>query len=112
MPLDENRKIGHYGRMAQIINFQKFKQFNTVPEGYREAIKKMDKMDLLKLMVEFQEERSRIGYLTDSLIARGRVLFRALEDTCETQELRMLVQSYRRHLEVEETIRRIPANKG
>jgi hypothetical protein len=71
--------------------------------AYRARILTMDKMELLEEMVRFQEERSRTGHLTVSMMTRGQVLFKALEDSAETQELRLLTRSYRRHLEYELT---------
>ncbi len=61
----------------------------------------MDKLELLEEMVRFQEERSRLGHLTLQMIIRGRYLFNALEKASETNELRLLAKSYRRHLEFE-----------
>jgi hypothetical protein len=63
----------------------------------------MDKLELLEEMVRFQQERSSLGELTPSLMVRGKVLFKALEQNAETQELRLLTRSYRRHLEYELT---------
>ena len=37
------------------------------------------------------------------MMVRGQVLFKALEESAETQELRLLTRSYRRHLEFELT---------
>lgn len=61
----------------------------------------MSKMELLEEMVRFQEERSQRGQLTLTMMVRGRILFRALEINAETDELRLLASSYRRHLEHE-----------
>ncbi len=61
----------------------------------------MDKVNLLDEMVRFQEERSQKGHLTPQMMMRGKHLFRALERTAETQELKILTRSYRRHLEYE-----------
>jgi hypothetical protein len=35
------------------------------------------------------------------MMARGKYLFKALEERAETQELQLLARSYRRHLEHE-----------
>ncbi len=61
----------------------------------------MNKIELLEEMVRFQEERSEKGHLTPSMMIQGRILFRALEQHAETEELRLLASSYRRHLEHE-----------
>lgn len=69
--------------------------------AYQAKILSMDKMELLEEMIRFQEERSQLGQLTPGMMLRGRYLFKALEETAETQELRILTRSYRRHLEHE-----------
>jgi len=69
---------------------------------YRAKILGMDKLDLLEEMVKFQEARADEGHLTPELIARGHVLFKALEESAETTELRNLARSYRRHLTYEQ----------
>lgn len=69
--------------------------------AYRALILSMDKLALLEEMVRFQEERSKLGHLTPAMMTRGKILFRQLEITAETQELRLLTGSYRRHLEHE-----------
>jgi hypothetical protein len=68
---------------------------------YQVLINRMSKMELLEEMVRFQEERSQRGQLTLTMMVRGRILFRALEINAETDELRLLASSYRRHLEHE-----------
>ena len=69
--------------------------------AYQARILGMDKLGLLEEMVRFQQERSRAGDLTVEMMARGKYLFKALETRAETQELRALAKSYRRHLEAE-----------
>lgn len=49
-------------------------------------------------MIRFQEERAQRGGLTPEMIDRGIVLFKALAEAAETQELRILCSSYRKHL--------------
>ncbi len=71
--------------------------------AYQARILSMDKLELLEEMVRFQEERSRLGHLTLTMMVRGRYLFSALEKASETNELRLLARSYRRHLEFELT---------
>ena len=68
---------------------------------YQTQINRMSKIELLEEMVRFQEERSAKGALSLTLMVRGRILFRALESHAETDELRLLASSYRRHLEHE-----------
>jgi glutaredoxin len=69
--------------------------------GYQLIINQMSKIELLEEMVRFQEKRSDEPTLTLPLMVRGKILFRALEIHAETDELRLLASSYRRHLEHE-----------
>ena len=69
--------------------------------AYKAKILGMDKLELLEEMVRFQEERSRHGHLTPQMMIQGKILFKALEQSAETNELRLLTRSYRRHLEFE-----------
>jgi hypothetical protein len=68
---------------------------------YQMHINRMCKIELLEEMVRFQEERSAKNELSLTMMVRGRILFRALEQQAETDELRTLASSYRRHLEHE-----------
>jgi hypothetical protein len=68
---------------------------------YQILINRMNKMELLEEMVRFQEERSKKDNLSLTMMVRGRILFHALELMAETDELRLLASSYRRHLEHE-----------
>lgn len=77
------------------------KEFENGDIAYRARILGMSKVDLLDEMVRFQEERAALGHLTVEMMIRGKVLFKALEENAETQELRLLTKSYRRHLEYE-----------
>src|SRR3954470_21983352 len=90
--------------MANVVSLKAARELkNSRPEddAYKATILGMDKLELLEEMVRFQEERARVGHLTPSMMLRGKVLFRALEDTAETQELKLLTRSYRRHLDYE-----------
>jgi hypothetical protein len=69
--------------------------------AYQARILCMDKLELLEEMVQFQEQRSTVGKLTPKMMIRGKVLFKALEQAAETQALKLLSQSYRRHLDCE-----------
>ncbi len=69
--------------------------------NYQLIINAMSKIELLEEMVRFQETRSTQGNLTLNMMVRGKILFRALELNAETDELRLLASSYRRHLEHE-----------
>ena len=80
---------------------RRLKEAEVEDPAYHARVLVMDKLELLEEMVRFQEERSRIGELTPVMMVRGKALFKALEETAETQELRLLTKSYRRHLEYE-----------
>jgi hypothetical protein len=92
--------------MSKVVSLKAVREIKNARDEdneYRARILGMDKMALLEEMVRFQEERSRIGQLTVPLMLQGQVLFKALEESAETQELRLLTRSYRRHLECELT---------
>jgi hypothetical protein len=87
-----------------IISLQQVRELRkleTEDLAYKALILGMSKLELLEEMVRFQEERSRTGSLTLTMMVRGKHLFRALENTAETDQLRLLTRSYRRHLEHE-----------
>jgi len=85
-----------------IINLtaERFSRTRQDPQ-YETMIARMNKYELLEEMVKFQEERSGRDRLSLEMMVRGQILFRALELTSETSELRLLASSYRRHLEHE-----------
>jgi hypothetical protein len=78
----------------------------AIMDAYRQQLNSMENLELLGEMVRFQEDRSRVGELTNEMIARGIVLFVELEKKVETQELRLIVKSYLRHLRFEMEDRR------
>lgn len=61
----------------------------------------MDKLELLEQMVGYQARRAEAGFFPVEMLPEGIALFRALEQSAETDELRLLTRSYRRHLEYE-----------
>lgn len=89
--------------MSNIVSLKAVRQVKDAEADltYKAKILGMDKLELLEEMVRFQEERSRIGELTPEMMIQGKVLFKALEESAETNELRLLTRSYRRHLEYE-----------
>lgn len=82
---------------------REMKQVEDQDPTYKSRVSSMDKLELLEEMVHFQEERTRIGELTVSMMVRGRILFKALEENAETDALKSLTSAYRRHLEFELT---------
>lgn len=90
--------------MSNIVSLKAIrdvKQAQSEDHEYRAKILTMEKVELLEEMVRFQEERTRVGKLTPAMMVQGKVLFKALEESAETQELKILTRSYRRHLEYE-----------
>lgn len=69
--------------------------------AYRAKIASLNKVELLEEMIHFQEERARKGRLTAQMMIQGKVLFRALEESAETEELRQFSRIYRKHLDYE-----------
>lgn len=90
--------------MSNVVSLRAYKSLKDSDAeelAYRARILSMSKVDLLEEMVRFQEERKTIGTLTPPLMVRGLHLFRALEESADSQELKILSRSYRRHLEYE-----------
>lgn len=90
--------------MGEVVSFNRFKEKESlapVERDYRNKIVRMDKLELMEEMVSFQQERSRIGHLTPYLMVTGMILFKALTESAETHELRLLTGSYLRHLRYE-----------
>ncbi len=87
--------------VVSIRAFKAFKELDTEELAYQARILSLSKVELLEEMVRFQEERKTLGTLTHPLMIRGRHLFRALEETADSQELKILSRSYRRHLDYE-----------
>ena len=90
--------------MAKIILLDRVREKKIAQEShpdYLEQLEGMDKLGLLEEMIQFQEERANSGGLTLSLMIRGEILFRLLEEKAETNELRELARVYRRHLKLE-----------
>lgn len=69
--------------------------------AYHALVLSMDKLELLEEMMRFQEARAQIAQLTVPMMVKGQILFKALEACAETDELRALTRSYRRHLKLE-----------
>lgn len=89
---------------AKVVSLKAARELKKAQQedsAYQALIDRMEKVELLNEMVRFQEERSRVGELTIGMIVRGKILFRALEANAETESLRSLSSSYRRHLEFE-----------
>lgn len=87
--------------VISINAFRKVRETESEEFEYRAKILGMDKLELLEEMVRFQEERTQAGQLSIGMISKGRHLFKALEESAETNELKLLTRSYRRHLEHE-----------
>lgn len=95
MASDEKKGI----EKSKVISFQVYRDLRAYHDrDYETMVKGMSKIELLEEMVKFQEERSRVGHLTPGMMVRGQVLFTALEVCAETEELKILTRSYKRHL--------------
>ena len=88
-------------KIVSLSAIREMKRAEAEDYAYQAKILTMDKLGLLEEMIRFQEERSGIEELSPVMMIRGKVLFKALEEKAETQELRILSRSYRRHLELE-----------
>lgn len=88
------------GELIQ-VNFKREKIPEDVILAYKAKILGMDKLELLEEMTAFQVRRSKVGHLTPEMMLTGQILFKALTDTAETIELRLLTGSYCRHLKYE-----------
>lgn len=89
---------------SNIVSLSKFKILKAAEDqemAYKARILGMDKLQLLEEMVRFQEEKTHTGKMSVEMMVRGHYLFKQLEENAETQELRILTRSYRRHLEME-----------
>ena len=89
--------------VIQLQRMREIKQYESEDHAYKARILVMDKLELLEEMIQFQEERKKMGKLSLSMMTRGKILFHALEKSAETDELKLLTRSYRRHLEYEMT---------
>ena len=90
--------------MSNVVSLQSLRDIRKAEADdseYKARILGMNKIELLEEMVVFQQERTTLGHLTVMMMIRGRILFRALEQNAETQELLLLTRSYRRHLDLE-----------
>lgn len=72
---------------------------------YQKRIDGLDMPALLEEMIKYQEQNPKDKALTFSMV-RGIILFTALSQKCNTEELRLLATSYVRHLQHELAIKR------
>jgi hypothetical protein len=94
-----------------VIDLEEEKKKRGILPGdlsYQLKINAMDKTELLEEMVRFNEARARVGQMSLPLMVQGRILFRALELAAYTQELKILAGSYRRQLDHEIEIGKMP----
>lgn len=90
--------------MSNVISIRSYKALKDSDAdalAYQAQILSMSKVELLEEMVRFQEERKSEGKLTSNLMFKGKYLFKALEECADSQELKILSRSYRRHLDYE-----------
>ena len=92
--------------MSNVVDFGKRRAIKNAESrtlDYKARIMGMDKLELLEEMVRFQEEKARHINMPYDMMLQGQFLFKCLEESSETDELRLLTRSYRRHLEQEIT---------
>lgn len=93
--------------MSKVISLEHYRVFRRVDsaalqdEAYLRVLQRMEKAELLEEMVRFQQRRSKVDSLTLPMMIRGRILFSTIEKTADTEALKSLASSYRRHLEHE-----------
>lgn len=88
--------------MSNVIELRAGRRYGkTEAAKWEQKFQGMDKLELLEHMVGYQERRAAAGEFPKEMIAEGVALFGALERSAETEELRLLTRSYRRHLEYE-----------
>lgn len=90
--------------ITNVISLNKVREMRKIKEcdlTYQTQILAMNKLELLEEMMRFQEERSRMGKLSLRMMIQGQILFKALEESAETHELKSLTGCYRRHLKYE-----------
>jgi len=90
--------------MSNVISLRSYKALKDSDAeelAYHAKILSLSKVELLEEMVRFQEERKTMGILTHPMMVKGRHLFKALEENADSQELKILSRSYRRHLDHE-----------
>jgi hypothetical protein len=91
--------------MSNVVSLKALRELKAAGGAeYRTKVLGMDKLSLLEEMVRFQEERSCSPCLTPDMIGRGLVLFSALQKTSESDELRHMTRTYRKHLEKERAV--------
>jgi hypothetical protein len=89
---------------TNVVSLNVVRELKKAKQGdpaYEARVLKMDKLELLEEMMHFQEERAKVGHLAIPMMVRGQILFKALEASAETDELKQLARSYRRHLKYE-----------
>ena len=72
-------------------------------DSHNSKISNMTKLELMEEMILFQKERSRMGYFTWPMIIRGQLLFKMIEESAETQEMKLLANSYLEYFNFEIT---------
>ena len=81
--------------MAQVFDIKTKKLLvpDLTDRVYIAKIEKMDKLELLQEMVDFQELRAKQG-LTVNMMVKGISLFEMLMLQSETEELRLITKNY------------------
>lgn len=81
-----------------VLSFSKFREkkfLNNRLEDYQKVINTMDKLGLLEEMERFIDKRKDKEYLkSEENILRGIILFKKLDNNCETTDMMHLVKTY------------------
>ncbi len=81
-----------------VLSFSKFREkkyLNNRLEDYQKVINTMDKLGLLEEMERFIDKRKDKEYLkSEENIFRGIILFKKLDNNCETTDMMHLVKTY------------------
>jgi hypothetical protein len=90
--------------MSNVVSLNAVRELRNAETSdpiYTALVLGMGKLELLNEMMSFQEERTRKGQLTFKMMVQGQILFKALESSAETDELKNLTRTYRKHLKCE-----------
>lgn len=94
-------------KIADVVSLDQFRRgkgFQVLKDhAYEAVLANMSKTELLEEMVRYQSKRAsyKDQEVPLNLMIRGKSLFKALSQAAETRELKILTQSYRKHLDLE-----------
>jgi len=91
--------------MGDVYDFQaaknKKQNQNTDPL-FQKQVDRMDRLQLMEEMIKYNDKRKESKDPNGLFwIIRGIILFTAIEHKCETNDMKALASSYRRHLQIQ-----------